>query len=230
MKEDKLHMMQRAFRATLDAFARPGSVHKIEPFSDEDPGHSALNAYLETAVRLFIDQAVTFAMIDSDSDQVAAYLVRETHAKKTAVQKADFVIIPSNTGSAREFEAIRSAQAGDLVSPEKGALIIMGVSCITDQPFLPEMDMSSRFLLLSRASEAESEAENLKIFEVSGPGVVGSAQFALDRDAWAHARMARGDEFPCGVDILFVATDGTIVAIPRSSKVVSVDGLVKAVD
>lgn len=226
MKDEKLHMMQRAFRATLDAFARPGSVHKIEPFSDEDPGHRMLDAHLETAVRLFVDQAVSFAMIDSEPEQAAVYLARETHAKKAAVPEADFVIIPSNAGSMREFEAISSAQAGDLASPEKGALVIMGVSRIADHSSLPETDAPSRSLSSSRAPKAD----DLMVFEVSGPGVAGSAQFALDRDAWAQARIARGDEFPCGVDILFVAADGAIVAIPRSSKVASVKSSIKAVD
>ena len=64
-----------------------------------------------------------------------------------------------------------------------------------------------------------AEQAGLHVFEVSGPGVADVNRFAVDRSAWAEARAARGDEFPCGIEILLVDAEGRAVAVPRSARV-----------
>ena len=64
--DEDLHRMQRAFRGVLDAFARPGTVHSVEPAPGNPVRPVALDASLEQVVRLFVDQAVTFFVADPE--------------------------------------------------------------------------------------------------------------------------------------------------------------------
>ncbi|MFR3092372.1 MAG: phosphonate C-P lyase system protein PhnH, partial [Eggerthella lenta] len=50
-----------------------------------------------------------------------------------------------------------------------------------------------------------------------GTAARGANRFAVDRVDWLRARDARGDEFPCGIEIVLVDPEGRIVAVPRSS-------------
>ena len=96
IREDAgLHRAQRAFRSVLDAFARPGTVHVVDPAANSPARPVALGASLEAVVRLFVDQAVTFCVADAESDATAAYLTGETHARRFPVREADFVVVPA---------------------------------------------------------------------------------------------------------------------------------------
>ena len=57
----------------------------------------------------------------------------------------------------------------------------------------------------------------MHVVALQGPGVERENRFAVDRVDWLRARDARGDEFPCGIEIVLVDPEGRIVAVPRSS-------------
>ncbi len=205
IREDAgLHRAQRAFRSVLDAFARPGTVHVVEPAANSPARPVALGASLEAVVRLFVDQAVTFCVADAESDATAAYLTGETHARRFPVREADFVVVPARADAQTAEEAVAQACRGTLVSPEKGATVLVGCA------------------RLASADEAAGECGGepaLHVVEVRGPGVADVNRFAVDRVDWARARDARRDEFPCGIEIVLVDPAGRVVAVPRSSRV-----------
>ena len=127
IREDAdLHRAQRAFRCVLDAFAHPGTVHQLVPAPENPASPVALDASLELVVRLFVDQAVTFCVADSESDAVAVYLTSETHARRAPLRDADFVVVPARADAQTASEAVAEACRGTLVSPEKGATLLMG--------------------------------------------------------------------------------------------------------
>lgn len=205
IREDAgLHRAQRAFRSVLDAFARPGTVHVVEPAANSPARPVALGASLEAVVRLFVDQAVTFCVADAESDATAAYLTGETHARRFPVREADLVVVPARADAQTAEEAVAQACRGTLVSPEKGATVLVGCA------------------RLAPADEAAGECGDepaLHVVEVRGPGVADVNRFAVDRVDWARARDARRDEFPCGIEIVLVDPAGRVVAVPRSSRV-----------
>ena len=135
IREDAdLHRAQRAFRCVLDAFAHPGTVHQLVPAPENPASPVALDASLELVVRLFVDQAVTFCVADSESDAVAAYLTSETHARRVSLRDADFVVVPARADAQTVYEAVAEACRGTLVSPEKGATVLVGCARLADAP------------------------------------------------------------------------------------------------
>ncbi len=192
-----LHRMQRAFRQVLNAFAHPGLVYEIELTAENQARPASLTGAQETAVRLFVDQAVTFAVVDAEEDTLASYLTSETHAVRVPVPRANFIVIPHRADSRLANRAVFEAAGGTLLSPEAGATVILG--CM-------------------RLSQ-ENDHTSLYKVAVSGPGVKEVNAFYVDRADWALARTARKDEFPCGIEILLVDNQGNVVAIPRSSQI-----------
>lgn len=217
----ELHRAQRTFRRVLDAFARPGTVQVLEPASANPARPAALDPVLEEAVRLFVDQAVRFCAVDVESDAVAAYLTSETHAQRSTLVMAGFVVVPRRADAATEREAVAGAFGGTLVSPEKGATVIIGcarVAAIEAEAAGADAAAPASARDVALSPDAAEQA-GLRVFEVSGPGVADANRFAVDRSAWAEARAARGDEFPCGIEILLVDAEGRAVAVPRSARV-----------
>ena len=207
IREDAdLHRAQRAFRCVLDAFAHPGTVHQLVPAPENPASPVALDASLELVVRLFVDQAVTFCVADSESDAVAAYLTSETHARRVSLRDADFVVVPARADAQTAREAVAEACRGTLTSPEKGATVLMGCARLAEVP-----------------EDGQVAEPAVHVVALRGPGVERENRFAVDRADWLRARDARGDEFPCGIEIVLVDPDGRVVAVPRSSRATLLD-------
>lgn len=188
------HVAQRAFRQVLEAFARPGTVGQIDAFPKS--GETApVPDYFETAVRLFVDQAVTFCAVGAASHDVACWLTVQTHAKQVQTQEADFVLVPA-TSDAIHVEAIAQAKPGTLEEPEKGAMVVLLVDSISEVP-----------------------AKGLTRLGLSGPGIEKTAELYVSQAEWAHARAERADEYPCGIEILLVDGEGNVAALPRTTRI-----------
>ncbi len=202
IREDaELHRAQRAFRSVLDAFARPGTVQSIELAPGNPARPAALDAALEAATRLFVDQAVTFCVADSETDATTAYLTSETHARRAPLRDADFVVVPARADAQTAREAVAEACRGTLTSPEKGATVLMGCARLAAVP-----------------EDGQVAEPAVHVVALRGPGVERENRFAVDRADWLRARDARGDEFPCGIEIVLVDPDGRVAAVPRSSR------------
>lgn len=194
----ELHRRQQTFRQVLDAFARPGTVGFVAPEPAVRSRPAALEGSLDALARVFIDQAVSFGIADTEADDAERYLASETHAVRASCRDANFVIVPVRADAATAYAAVYEATCGMLISPEKGATVFVGCTCVSGDA---------------------ARAVDLLQVEVRGPGVRDVNRFWVDRLAWAQAREARNDEFPCGIDVVLVDGAGNFVAIPRSSQV-----------
>lgn len=192
---EETHLAQRAFRQVMNAFARPGTVGSIEGYARLGDA-PVLPSCFETALRLFVDQAVTFSVVGADAREQAEWITLQTHAHAVCPVEADFVLVPDAADAEARREAIAAAKAGSLVEPEGGATVIVACSAVSSD-----------------------DAPGLARVDVEGPGVDGRASFYVDRIDWAQARADRADEYPCGIEIVLVDEDGNVVAIPRSTRV-----------
>lgn len=183
IREDAdLHRAQRAFRCVLDAFAHPGTVHQLVPAPENPASPVALDASLELVVRLFVDQAVTFCVADSESDAVAVYLTSETHARRAPLRDADFVVVPARADAQTASEAVAEACRGTLVSPEKGATLLMGCARLAGVP-----------------ESGEVTEPAVHVVALQGPGVERENRFAVDRSGgadWPSRQDARCPAVP----------------------------------
>ena len=186
------HVAQRAFRQVLDAFARPGTVGQVDAFP-ESGEIAPVPGCFETAIRLFVDQAVSFCVVGSESQDIACWLTMQTHAKQAHAHEADFVLAPV-ASDALHVEAIAQAKPGTLEEPEKGATVVLLVDSISAAP-----------------------AKGLTCFELSGPGIEKTAELYVSQAEWARARAERSDEYPCGIEILLVDGEGNVAALPRTT-------------
>ncbi len=196
-QDAEIHRMQHAFRAAMDALAHPGRV-RVLPVDLGKAAPTGLDPALDTAVRMFVDQAVTFAFLGDAVRERA--IASETRSRAQGAAQAAFVIVPPDATDPTVSYAVEKASSGTLISPEKGATVIVGVGRLSQEP-----------------------AEGLVECVVEGPGVKGRNRFFASSDAWLKARTARPDEYPCGIEIVLVDGEGRIVALPRSSKVEAAD-------
>ena len=195
---EETQLMQHAFRQVMGAFARPGTVGHIEPFSRLGEV-SCLPAPFETAVRLFVDQAVTFSVAGSAAREQTEWITLQTHAHAAEPDAAAFVLVPDAADAAARRTALGAATAGTLIEPECGATAIVACGALSaeEQPGLARIDLE-------------------------GPGIKDTASFYVDAADWAAVRAERADEYPCGIEILLVDDEGAVVAVPRTARIACV--------
>lgn len=196
-QNSEIHRIQHAFRGVMNAVAHPGVVYAV-PLDAGRASATGLDAALDTVVRIFVDQAVTFAYMGDAVRERA--IASETRSRAAGVSQASFVIVGADAGETSVEYAVERASRGNLISPEKGATVLLGCDALSQEP-----------------------DKGLFGFSVSGPGVADTNRFFCDSDAWLRARAARLDEYPCGIEIVLVDPNGNVVAIPRTSNVARAD-------
>lgn len=198
LENDEIHYMQRSFRVLMDAFAHPGTVREL-PACEAPIGPTGLAAPFDTLVRLFVDQATTLWFVGDEA--TAQSVLLETRTKRAAVDAAAFVAVPASAGEEACAQAVAQACGGTLVSPEKGATVFVECSRLAAEP-----------------------VQDLACLQIEGPGVKDANRFYAASARWAWARNGRGDEYPCGIEIVLFDAAGRVVAVPRSSQVTIVEG------
>ena len=191
-QNSEIHRMQHAFRAAMDAAARPGKVHVLPLQGAASP--TGLDASLDTLVRMFVDQAVTFAYLGAAVRERA--IAAETRSRAVGAAQAAFVVVPHESTDPTVAYAVEKATCGTLIAPDKGATVLIGCDALF-----------------------QDSVDGMQGFAVAGPGVKGETRFYATSDVWQRAREERGDEYPCGIEIVLVDKAGRIVVIPRSSEV-----------
>lgn len=198
-QNSEIHRIQRSFRCVMDAAAHPGRMLTL-PVDAGRPVVTGLDASLDTVVRVFVDQAVSFAYLGDAVRERA--ISSETRSHAMGVAQAQFVIVEAGAGDSSVEYAIGRAHCGTLLAPERGATVVVGCGALS------------------------SDCEDGSIgFAVSGPGVAGENVFFCDSDAWWRSREDRHDEYPCGIEVVLVDVRGRIVVIPRTSKVVRLESI-----
>lgn len=207
------HVLQRAFRNIMNALARPGRLGVVEALRTGDKEENPLPVYFEVVVKTLVDQAVTFAVSGSKEMQATQWVTLNTHSHPTELEQADFILIPDVAHSFACRDAILKAFEGTLIAPEKGATVVIHCGLLAGDS------------IPGTADDLGALDPNEKAYRVvvSGPGIKETHTFFVDRNDWIEARRDRGDEYPCGIDLILVDVEGHVVGIPRTTKIVSVE-------
>lgn len=206
--------LQRTFRALLDAMARPGEVVEVTRDIQGDPLDAPASGLTGPALALadvLLDAATTVAVAGEAGDRAAAVLARRTHAAACASQDAAFAFVPTAVrgDAARAF--VRGLSAGTLLDPHRGATCIVG--CDT----LMGADRAGT------RTGAVAGAASVGAWELTGPGIRSTVRIELDRIDVMAARAERADEFPCGIDLVFVDGAGHVLCLPRTTHAAPLD-------
>ena len=202
------------FRALLAAASRPGVVTPIDASRIGEASQRPPAVLLPALALLDLDHVV--AVLDepgrdeTDRDETApspsALLSAATGARPTDdLSDADIVIAVRAT-TADELLTMRRGSAHE---PELGARLVMAcrtIMAVTDAADRPDPAWST--------------------VRLRGPGVPEPGrEVAIDgvSDDVFRALIETNRDFPAGIDTWFVADDGSVVAVPRSSTI-EIDG------
>jgi alpha-D-ribose 1-methylphosphonate 5-triphosphate synthase subunit PhnH len=119
---------QVAFRALLDAMARPGTVGRVRPHA-EGGDMAAAVALLEAV----LDHEVAFALLPDDLATREA-LLRYTGSRLAAPERADFLLC---RGAGLD-EGLRVAREGELEYPDRSATVVALVGAVAAAPVAGE--------------------------------------------------------------------------------------------
>lgn len=115
---------QAAFRALLEAMARPGTVGRVEPHERGGPFAAAL-----ALLQALVDHEVSFAVVP-DLETAREPLLRYTGSRAFPPGRADFLLCHG----AGVAEGLRAARSGDLEYPDRGATVLAMVASVGDAP------------------------------------------------------------------------------------------------
>lgn len=221
------HVLQHAFRNIMNAFARPGLLGEVGTLRVDGEEENPLPVYFEVVVKTLVDQAVTFAVSGTHEKEATQWVVLNTHSHPCELEQANFILVPDVAHSFACRDAILKAFEGTLIAPEKGAMVVVNCGLLVGDaiPGSEHINNCEKSSFDKKMSDENEESFDKKGYRVTlrGPGIKETHTFFVDRNDWIEARRDRGDEYPCGIDLVLVDVEGHVVGIPRTTKIVSVE-------
>lgn len=186
---DPVFDCQKAFRALLDAMARPGSIQSMrEPARKLHHPHAALMV----AGMTLLDNRCGFSA--QNAPALAEDLQQLTFARPVPAAEADYLFAGRTTGAEDGTELLlQSAKAGTLPEPHRSAT-----------------------LFIELGSLEEGEPLTLAGPGIDGQRDI---RLSAEAVRWLRARQQAAWEYPCGAEIYFVTTQGDVLCIPRTTRV-----------
>ncbi|MBU2699508.1 alpha-D-ribose 1-methylphosphonate 5-triphosphate synthase subunit PhnH [Sporomusaceae bacterium BoRhaA] len=184
---DKVFDTQRIYRLVLDAMARPGTVNSLSEFKLQPP--AGLNQAAAAVALTLFDSETCFSVLPSDQ-AISDYLRFNTGAAVGSVSDAEFVLVNGR----EEAPEIHEMCCGTLISPEKGATLLMMVDSLV------------------------ATAHGSKLV-LRGPGIKDSSCLnisGLDKEN-IRAISELNQEYPLGIDVIYLDHAGNVACVPRSS-------------
>ncbi len=155
----------------------------------EESAEISPNDMLAAAVAL-LDQEVSYAVLDDH--QLDQAIRHETDARPASVAEADFIFITGGSSNGR----LDQIQRGTHLYPDAGATVIYQAEHLAEA-----------------APESTCQLSGPGIAEVACPLITGVDTGDLE----ALARI--NQDYPLGIDMIFIDTGHRVMAIPRSTKV-----------
>ena len=184
---DKVFDTQCIYRLTLDSMARPGKLNSLPILQVNPP--SALSRSAAAVTLTLLDSETGFCMLPSEQTMID-YLVLNTGAVPSPLTVAEFIVVLGG----EKWPELSNVCCGTLISPEKGATLIIMVDRLA------------------------TDGNGIKL-TLQGPGIKGEAVLCISglNQETLEAIANLNQEYPLGVDVIYVDDAGNIACIPRSS-------------
>jgi alpha-D-ribose 1-methylphosphonate 5-triphosphate synthase subunit PhnH len=191
---DMVHGAQEVFRILLEALANPGRVLSLCHLEDQFTGQGR---FLAPALTLLDQETGFFWDGDSATGEEIRFL---TGAPQVELEVADFVFLsaPLKSGMGAEVVSILSRiKQGTHLDPHNSAL-----------------------LFIQTPVEAEGKTVKQSLF-LRGPGIPPEGrqvEVSPVEAMWCSARDKQNFEYPCGVELVFLRDDGSVMALTRKTE------------
>jgi alpha-D-ribose 1-methylphosphonate 5-triphosphate synthase subunit PhnH len=214
---------QRVFHAAMDAFARPGTIHRLPEAAVPAPVPAVLAPLLAladimTPIAALPSRATGDATGDATGStagaiapSTATYAATETGTAAAVAVAARLVntriVAPAEARFALalgEPEGLSELNRGSHWSPEGGAMLFQRVAGLTS------------------GTSADAGA-----WRLTGPGIKPGAPVLLRvaglGERFLAERAERVSDYPAGIDVLLVTDEGEIAALSRTTRIETVD-------
>ncbi|MBE6071470.1 MAG: phosphonate C-P lyase system protein PhnH [Clostridium butyricum] len=193
MKLNMVHDIQSVYRKVLNAMAKPGVIENLKKEADQVDIET--NCYENTflMMMMLLDREVSFNVVSEKSVDVSSLISQMTYAKVKSIEEADYIFVLKDACDEQLDMVIRNAKIGDLVDPNKSATIIAEFKCL---------DSGSSIL-------------NFK-----GPGIKNLREVRISGETkWIKERKIKNEEYPLGVDLIYVDEKNNVMCIPRTTSI-----------
>lgn len=200
MSLDLVHDIQAAYRKTIDAISRPGSLHSIREQADKvEIACGCLNSTIVLALML-MDTEVRFKVVSDREAELTKLLNQLTYAKAAEAAAAQFILVTGDAHTEGVEQALRDAYPGSLLDPHQSATVIF----------------EAKELRAGAETKLQGESELI----LSGPGIERENLIRVKTDFnWIEPRAEKNKEYPLGIDIIFTDPQGNLLALPRTTQI-----------
>jgi phosphonate C-P lyase system protein PhnH len=202
-----VHGAQGMFRILLEALANPGRVLSIRQYAVQ---FAAQGRWLAPALTL-LDKGTGFYWDgDAETGEEIRFL---TGAPRSALEDADFVFLSRGKSGGLSPEGAGRPPAGQ--GQTEAARILSRVRRGT------HIDPHLSALLFAAAGEGDAGKTPGETLSLKGPGIPPEGRIIglfPGEAAWCRAREEQGFEYPCGVELIFLRDDDSILALTRKTE------------
>lgn len=196
---------QELYRLVLQSLSRPGEIQHLsknilEGLSLNQETSMSSNVYIDALALMVLDPKIGFYLPQKFLEAAKAGFYAKRQSAFASADQADIIFMPALDDC--ETDTILQAKAGTLFDPHCSASV---------------------FVALQRLSDTAS-AETPHQIILKGPGIKDkNTVFVSSLEAF-QARQERNDEYPCGIDMIFVDRNGNLFALPRTTELCIVRG------
>jgi alpha-D-ribose 1-methylphosphonate 5-triphosphate synthase subunit PhnH len=188
---DMVHGTQELFRILLEALANPGRVLNFRHLAARFAG---AGQWLAPA-RTLLDSGTGFYW---DGDPQTGEEIRFlSGAPQVSLEEADFVFV---SGGAAAAGILGRVKGGTHLDPHDSALLFITAG--------------------KNGGGTRSGGNGKEPVGLKGPGIPPEGRticLSPGEALWCRARETRGFEYPCGVELIFLREDGSLMALTRKT-------------
>lgn len=198
LQELDSELAQRVFHAAMDAFARPGTVHRLPAAAAVANIPAVVTPLLALADIMTPIAAV--ASGDSEIDAAVAVVARLVNTRIVGPADARFGL------AFGEPDDLSTLNRGSHWSPEAGAMLFQRVESLRPLPVATSSPVTEQ-----------------GAWKLTGPGIKPGEPALLQVGGlgirFVAERAERVSDYPAGIDVLLVTDDGDLVGLSRTTQI-----------